>query len=801
MKLELKRFSISLLFCLIFIVIFNSVDVYAKTYEGYITSSDIGDKYGSLYSTLNPTDGSTSGLVLDIEGIGSAIKKYHCEKFLESAENDFAELNFVAKVKVEGDTRSYDHTNNPDGTTKSCVYDSDSVDKEFPVTEMDTSFLSESSNSIFTITIELGDNTYILKTHTKKDALCCSDSGKHKISNKNSLKYGGSAEKGDAWYQMAVNAEKILEYFQECAIEGIIAGSVGAGYNVATPYSDGQLPLSEITEWTGYGRDFKKVGGVKYALSYYYSPIFGPLYVNKDPKIPTTTEEWIELGKNQSSTFIKGYDIILYSGFRDYALSLSDTQVNERGEKIVDKLTIDYGAKRMNIAGSKDPKSVLSYNMQIAVPYVFQVENMKAQLGTNYLRVMDKYTFNIYNDKIYNTDNNTQISDDLEVTTMYQVMGGYLDEYLYLFSQSVDVDDGNGGTTTVKYGVILVGLFDETVVDTTEDFNSSFSTANLMLTGRKIGLDNSYSDNLPIEGQNASLMFVRGRNTNLKSAYKPINSFFPVETGDLEIMNIRDTFTGLLHQTHPDLVDEVEEKLKPMEDTDFYNYINDKNMHSQLPKHPKVVRFLIDFDQIYIDSPVEGGDPTATGDYAFFFIRNNAYVNDESLIEWLKTDTAESLKYVYADELLAKILGDFTDKVTELTYQEWLAVQEIKGELQYYKDRWIIDVLNIVSMVLGVALMIFASLFILAYWIDIFNTFTDFSILQYISFGNLYSVSSDDMGFYMNQHQGNCKYVTFKDVLIIACIMIAMGLVFMNVQSIISFIIYIYSYLMGVLNL
>lgn len=800
MKLELKRFSISLLFCLIFIVIFNSVNVYAKTYEGYITSSDIGDKYGSLYSTLSSTDGSTSGLVLDIEGIGSAIKKYHCEKFLESAENDFAELNFIAKVTVSGKTRTYDHVEE-NGVLKSCTYDSDTIDLEFPVTEMDTSFLDESSASIITITIELGDNTYILKTHTQYDVLCCSGDTKHGRRLKKKLSYGGSDEKADAWYQMGVNAEKILEYLQECAIEGIIAGSVGAGYNVATPYSDSQLPLSEITEWTGFGRDFKKVGGIEYALSYYYSPIFGPLYVNKDPKIPRTTEEWIELGKQQSSNFIKGYDIILYSGFRDYALSLSETQVNEKGEKIVEKLKIDNGAKRMNIAGSKDPQSVLSYNMQFAVPYVFQVENMKAQLGTNYLRVMDKYTFNIYNDKIYGTDNTALIADDLEVTTMYEVMGGYLDQYLYLFSQVATIDDGNGNVTTEKYGVILVGLFDETVVDTTEDFNSSFYTANLMLTGRKIGLDNGYSDSLPLEGQNSSLMFVQGKNTSLKSGYKPINSAFPVETGDLELMNIRDTFTGLLHQTHPDLVAEVEEKLKPMEDTDFYAYINDKQMHSELPKYPKVVRFLIDFDQIYIDSATEGGDPTATGDYAFFFIRNNAYVNDESLIEWLKTDTAESLKYVDAEELLAKIRGDFSDKVTELTYQEWLAVQEIKGELQYYKDRWVIDVLNVTSIVLGITLMIFAALFVLAYWVDIFNTFTEFSILNYISFGNLYPVTDDDMGFYMQQQRENCRYVTFKDIIILVCIMLAMGLFFLNVQSIITFIIYIYSYLMEVLNL
>lgn len=833
MKLYLKRFSISLLFCLIFIVGFLTCNAYGQTYEGFVSSNRLGtDKYGSIYTTFNETNGSTSGTVIDIEGIGTAIKKYHCEQFLKCAENDFAEMSFIAKVTIKGGT-SYldDGYSDTDGdgiedthTSCSVGYFSNTINEEFPITEIDTSFLDENQNPYnngpVIITIIVGDNSYILKTHTKYDAIDCDpelDGNHHEKYYKNAMSYGGNSEVAKGYYQMAINTDKILDYFQECAIEGIIAGSIGAGYNIATPYSDTQIPLSEVTEWTGFGRDFKNVGGIKYALSYYYSPIFGPLYVNKDPKIPTSNEEWIEYGKSKVSEFIDGYDIQLYSGFRDYALSLSEDQVNSKGEKIVKNLSIDYGAKRMNIAGSKDPQSVLSYNMQFAVPYVFQVQNMKAQLGINYLRVLDGYTFNIFNDKIYSTDNGAEISDDLSVTTMYEVMGGYLDNYLYLFSQSLDVDTGEVDSKgkkivdTVKYGVVLVGLFDETVVDTTEKPDSTFKTSNLMLTGRKIGLDNGYSDSLPLEGENASLMFVQGKNSSLKSAYKPINSTFPVETGDLEIMNIRDTFTGALHQSYPELVEAVEEKIRPVNDEDFYNHINDKQMHSELPKYPNVVRFYIDFDEIVIEveEKKEETDGTitvtkgykGTGDYAFFFIRNNSYVHDESLIEWLKTDTAEALMYVDAEELLAKILGDFSDNITELTYQEWLAMQEIKSELQYNKDRWLIDVMNVVSMVLGIALIIFAVLFILAYWIDIFNTIGDFSILQYVSFGNLYAISSDDMGFYMENQHGTCKYVTFKDVLIISCVMLAFGLLFLNIEVVITFILYLYNYFMGVFGI
>ena len=128
-------------------------------------------------------------------------------------------------------------------------------------------------------------------------------------------------------------------------------------------------------------------------------------------------------------------------------------------------------------------------------------------------------------------------------------------------------------------------------------------------------------------------------------------------------------------------------------------------------------------------------------------------------------------------------------------------MQDIKEEIEGRKNSVLVRVFNITSIVMGVFLMVFAVLICLAYWIDIFNTFSDLSILHYISFGRLYSVEDKELIPYTSVSGGeNIKYVTFKDVLIIAAIMVAIGFLFLNVSKLVYIIVYIYNYIMQVLG-
>jgi hypothetical protein len=78
----------------------------------------------------------------------------------------------------------------------------------------------------------------------------------------------------------------------------------------------------------------------------------------------------------------------------------------------------------------------------------------------------------------------------------------------------------------------------------------------------------------------------------------------------------------------------------------------------------------------------------------------------------------------------------------------------------------------------------------------------DFSFLKIVSFGNLYPVADKTTMEYLRGSDGNDKvrFVTFKDVLIIAVIMIMMGIFFINSHIIISLIVKAYSYLLDILG-
>ena len=84
----------------------------------------------------------------------------------------------------------------------------------------------------------------------------------------------------------------------------------------------------------------------------------------------------------------------------------------------------------------------------------------------------------------------------------------------------------------------------------------------------------------------------------------------------------------------------------------------------------------------------------------------------------------------------------------------------------------------------------------LFYWFDQFNAFTSFSLVQFVSMGNLYPVWDKDIVPYVPMNSDKVKFVTFKDILIIAFILVVMGILFVNVGTIVEFIINVYNYIM-----
>lgn len=822
------KLKINIFFIIFFLAIFSCiVSVYG---DWYIQSDTINETDVEVHRDCNSSlSYITSNKQSSASEIANKVKVKLCEEMLKSAAEDFVNKDFIPVVKVKGGYYTAGYDRRSDGK----VWLWHDFEKEYPITEVYQKcdeWINKPLNEVsMVVSFKIGDTDYSINMTTTVAHMTETVEGEEVLKEvKKSEIESNSIVKNTFKNQntMAQNQLKFLETIESAAIEGIIAGSIGAGYNVATPYSTKQRPLTDVLELKGgymetdengntttsiTHYDFKSMSDVKYAFSSYFSPLFGEIFAEE---LPQNKEEWISYA-NKNPGYVSGKSIVIHTEFSNFKGTFDSSTVNQAGYKEAEGIKIDGGAKRFDVSGSKDPGSVLSYMMPMYSPYVFSMNNGIGELMMNHLKPVENYKLCLYDNNIYST---TEI-DENGVMKKISSMGemGISHDYLYLYYTNVDIEttDSSGKATTKKSkkGVIIVAMYEECVVDTSNTAKENntgmdeitFQTLNNMyLTGRKIGFLNGYSDSLNFERQNAKLMFVRGESGD--EGYLPKNTAFPIYGLELKGYHLETTLNGELGVDLKNEVKDVEaflnklnELVKPKTNEETIEYSFDIKSHGALPNSCEGVYFLTGFGKFFDKTSSTSGENEGDSEgsrYMFYIIRNNKYIQDESLVNWLKSDSAASLSHVKNEELLSKILGDFTPNLDKLTYADWLEIQKIKRNLQHDKDMWLVRVINVTSLVFGVFLIIFAILFMMAYWIDVFNTFTDFSILQFVSFGNLYPITDDSTLPYLIETKGETKFVKFKDVLILAIIMMALGILFMNTDKVIELIVNIYNYVM-----
>lgn len=797
MNKKSKQYSVVLLFCLVFIMLFSSlISVFA---------ADKSDEFKDDGKDALKNGG-------DFVAFQDSIRKTTYEKFMKMVEGGYLDTNIIPEYTIVDEDKSTNTTINM--MDASAV---DVLDTEYT----DTKTKSEEVYLCFTLVDDKGNETnYKIKTYYKRfncgwtsDKLYEGDDlDTSRVTCNNYKGKSGSDENGSyiiyscagcskenstvlsthqSEYKKAEACEKFVSMFTDGVIDGVAAGGISGGFNIGTAYSTNQKALYDIMELQGGFYEFKNMTNVDFTLSSFYSPVFGEKTL-EELKAFDSDDKWKEELKNNLSNYINGTTVVINQGFLTMYSELdpTGTNVNARGERISDKVSFKNGVKKLKLVSqADDPKSILSYSMTLATPYIFDLgNNLKGNLVTSALHIIDGYKYNIYNERIYDSNN-------VEVTTMPSVD---IDrKQLYLYNQQTD---------TGLIGVVIVAYFDEVVINTKVDPNDNPDNEPILyLTGRRIGFTNGYSDKLDFKNENSNLMFVTG--TGGKEGYLPKNVAFPVDTTTLMGYAFTEALTGDVQAKEPKLVDALKEITKVPTSQEIRDTVITEETHSKLSEYPDIVKMYIDFGFVSVNSDTifnpAGATNTNTGGqmegkYAFYMIRNNSYLGgDEALESWLRSDLANSLTYVDAETLLAKINGEIVFN-GKLGYEDWKRMNAIKSELDYDKDMWLVNLFNITALVLGVSLIIFAILLIMAYWIDIFNTFTEFSIVQFVSMGNLYPVWDTDTTNYMPSRGEKVKYVTFKDILIIAFIMVLIGLLFVYVDSLVHLILSIYNYIMYV---
>lgn len=794
--MKLRRNLFILLFLCTLFSLFSTISVYAADTVWVPTLSadklDADPKNWAFYTS--ETCDSVSSIT--VKNLGDKLAEYHMKWFRDVGESIFVDTTiptFNVKYYLEKTS---------DSSQKK------ETEKTFNFLEVDAAGLFTYSETDYKvtgmdITLELKESETVTKTYIFKAR-------------------PGSGNTKD-------NGKKMFNCLIDSSLRGTLAGSIEYGYNIGIPYSLTQRPISDLMELQGNGYEFKSVSSIAYTFGYFYHPFFGNMYLNKETYLPTKNlaskqsaetgetldkeDLWLKLIKDKKSSIFKNNNVEISTEFINFVNNLSADNVNEQGYKLTE-VKIENGATRFNgVASSKEPKNVLSYNVPMAVPYIFGVTNeTNARLATNNLRQIQDYIYCLYNDCIYDKDMNRVASMEFEV--------GVPREKIYLFFQYVVSDDTTAGSdpdtvkaTTSKTGVALISVFDECVADYRENLPDKNANVpeymqNIYLTGRKVGFDNGYSDSIDIRQKNVELLYVSGESG--KKPYYPLNIMFPTDVDYRMASDFLGAISAEVAESYKDLTDELRSVLKYPIEVEFFEDLWDKKNHGEIPITNKAVKLYIDFGEVVNQSKVvkvkqDDGSGNivevekmekGASKYAFYCIRNNAYLGDSDLLDWLKTDKAKSITYVDAQKLIDLIEGNFQGKLTKLTYSDWKNMQDIKDELTYKKDTWLIRVLNVLSMIMGTILIIFAVLFMMAYWVDIFNTFSDVSILHFISFGNLYPVADKITESYLKNNMANTKFVTFKDVVILAIIMIACGILFLNTFTLINFIVHVFNYLM-----
>lgn len=291
--------------------------------------------------------------------------------------------------------------------------------------------------------------------------------------------------------------------------------------------------------------------------------------------------------------------------------------------------------------------------------------------------------------------------------------------------------------TGKKVGAIIPLYFKEAVMDTVENKGKVY------LTGRTIKMHNDFHLGMQLNTMSRELLTA---DTVLGST--------PVKMGDFAFNPTAD--------------------------------VKEADNHYEIETSPQTFMIGIDFKN----------EPSGLKGLVIY--RNNAFLNNSDLLAWLKTNEAKTMRDVEAELLYEKIMGIFSMDNKPMPYDDYKRLQNIKRTLELNSSSRLLSTIRIISMVFGYGIIIYSFLLILAYWFDIFNTITEFSIMQKMTFGGLYPISSkESLDYIQGSQKGDIRYVTIKNVMIISFIGGLIGAIFVLNRPIMELLFNIYWYLKG----
>ena len=124
----------------------------------------------------------------------------------------------------------------------------------------------------------------------------------------------------------------------------------------------------------------------------------------------------------------------------------------------------------------------------------------------------------------------------------------------------------------------------------------------------------------------------------------------------------------------------------------------------------------------------------------------------------------------------------------ELTYEEQKKIDKINNDRQNAMEMGLWSWIYRFSFLCGICLLVYSLLLLVAYYIDVFNSFTDFSLTKTLTFGRMYPVGSRKNMESLNlsrDKDSKTYYTTNVTIWVSFCIGVLASALLMNAQTII----------------
>lgn len=558
--------------------------------------------------------------------------------------------------------------------------------------------------------------------------------------------------------QFVTGSPDSLKSYKQGVKEGLIKATIEYGYNITSFKAAKPTQVDSIVKEENGKKVVKTNSDVKYAFSYFMHPGYGKMEFN----VPKTEQEWLspegepmkrlvnvttasgsvsKINANQglgmmealnasgSGTgalyFVPNPEFIVFRKAVNSGTSTFFAKASSESEKDKDNCVVPIRAGAPN-----NIETIVDCCVPITVPAMYEKGTGGGFVlaeAMPALLAFEGYSYNLVNDNIY-LDNGG--NDRTSVGTLTGMYTTSKDVYLYNVSFKEDAAYGHAGKDDSS-GCVVFTTFLEALVNPDDTDSSS-----KILTGRVVNFKKDALSKITLKDKNYATV-------------KPVNSGTEKET-------------VLQHYAFAGGFDDV----------------NTINAHDVIAGDADSVRFHYD---IWSNT-----NSTGVSNFGIRIFRNNKYVaNDTDLLNWAKGEEIKSVSFADPDTLLDWIQGKL-QTADQLSYTEWQYLQDVKDFLEDDKIQDSKKFFTVPVVIFGIFIIIYGILIVLAYLIDIFNNFFDFSILYFLTFKRVFPVASKTELEYINKKDG-VKYVTFRWVYTTFSLCVIIGFLFVNYVWVLGF--------------